>query len=197
MFNIENALKIEGWMRPTELQWLAEAAAKSQVIAEVGSWIGRSTRALADNTPGVVYAVDTWLGSDEPKHKALLAGKPMSKDADKPGDNWLFDQFCNNIGVKHLESPHKVRPYQGTSLAGADYLGAHYGFRFDLVFLDASHDYENVKKDIQAWQPLVKPGGVLCGHDFSSSWPGVVRAVRESFDYVKFMRDGSIWHVQL
>jgi predicted O-methyltransferase YrrM len=50
----------------------------------------------------------------------------------------------------------------------------------DFVFIDAGHSYEEVKKDIQAWLPKVKKGGVLAGHDYSKSFPGVVKAVRES-----------------
>lgn len=36
---------------------------------------------------------------------------------------------------------------------------------FGVVYIDASHIYSDVKVDIEAWWPLVKKGGYLCGHD--------------------------------
>eukprot|EP00933_Yihiella_yeosuensis_P082378 TRINITY_DN9622_c0_g1_i1.p1 TRINITY_DN9622_c0_g1~~TRINITY_DN9622_c0_g1_i1.p1 ORF type:complete len:421 (-),score=57.98 TRINITY_DN9622_c0_g1_i1:82-1344(-) len=47
----------------------------------------------------------------------------------------------------------------------------------DLVFLDGDHRLESVASDIQAWWPTVRPGGILAGHDFALSFPGVVEAV--------------------
>jgi predicted O-methyltransferase YrrM len=61
---------------------------------------------------------------------------------------------------------------------------AHLKDRLDYVFIDGGHAYENVLEDIACWQPLVRPGGILCGHDYAmeqdgSGWNGVARAVRE------------------
>lgn len=192
MTNIENALKIDGWMQPVELEWLATQAATRKVVIEVGSWMGRSTRAIADNLPegGVVYAVDTWLGSDEPNHKRLLAGKPLSPEATKVGDNWLLDQFGNNMGEAHFAEPlYRVRCVQKTSVEAAKYLHT----LADMIFLDASHDYENVLADIKAWQPLLAPGGLMCGHDFGGSFNGVQNAVRVFYPKARKVGAGSIW----
>jgi hypothetical protein len=43
------------------------------------------------------------------------------------------------------------------------------------------HDYENVKADILAWKPKVKPGGIMAGHDYGPHAPGVIKAVNEVF----------------
>lgn len=38
----------------------------------------------------------------------------------------------------------------------------------DFVYLDADHSYTAVQNDIEAWLPLIRPGGIICGHDFVS-----------------------------
>jgi predicted O-methyltransferase YrrM len=168
------AEKIEGWMGFEDLTFLAQQAQKHEHILEVGSWLGRSTRALADNTKGVVYAVDTWAGSDEPFQKEFLAGK--SKD-------WLFEEFKRNKGAN-------VLPVRMTSLEAAVALAE---LRFDMIFLDASHDYDNVKKDILAWKPLLVEGGLLCGHD---RYP-TAKAVDELLTGVKYVDGGIIWYTEI
>jgi hypothetical protein len=54
--------------------------------------------------------------------------------------------------------------------------------RLDFVFIDADHSYQGCKADIVAWAPRIKPGGLLCGHDYDNpDFPefGVKRAVDE------------------
>jgi ubiquinone/menaquinone biosynthesis C-methylase UbiE len=63
----------------------------------------------------------------------------------------------------------------------------------DFVFIDASHEYEDVKNDILAWLPKVKEGGFIGGHDYSSSWDGVVRAVDEIFNNSELVIDEYCW----
>lgn len=38
---------------------------------------------------------------------------------------------------------------------------------FNFVYIDGAHDLSSVKKDLEAWWPLVRPGGMLTGHDFN------------------------------
>lgn len=53
---------------------------------------------------------------------------------------------------------------------------------YDFVFIDADHSYAGCKADIEAWAKKVKPGGLLCGHDYENeAFPkfGVKQAVDE------------------
>ncbi len=181
MVNLTNALKIEGWMALTELTWLAEHAAPCKTVVEVGSWMGRSTRAMAESGAGTVHAIDTWQGSAE--HVDILKDKP---------EGWLMARF-----LKNMEGVQNVRAHQMTSLAAAEMWQK---ARFDMVFLDASHDYESVKADILAWRPLVAGGGLLCGHDYN--WTEVGKAVRELIPDVSSWcspgwDDASIWYTTI
>lgn len=73
---------------------------------------------------------------------------------------------------------------------------------FDVVYLDANHEYPHPLNDIRAWMPKVKPGGLLAGHDFDKdiekTW-GVERSVREVFGNAFSCTDESeywSWYVQ-
>jgi hypothetical protein len=50
-------------------------------------------------------------------------------------------------------------------------------FSLDFVYLDGDHSGANVLKEIVAWLPKVKVGGLLGGHDCFK--PGVLQAVTE------------------
>ena len=39
----------------------------------------------------------------------------------------------------------------------------------DFVYLDARHDFCAMMEDLEAYWPLVTPGGILAGHDYMSS----------------------------
>lgn len=39
---------------------------------------------------------------------------------------------------------------------------------FDLIYVDANHEYEQVKSDIINYLPLVKNGGFISGHDYGN-----------------------------
>ncbi len=51
----------------------------------------------------------------------------------------------------------------------------------DFLFIDANHTYEYVSRDIAAYLPKMKKGGIIAGHDYNMSHPGVIQAVNEAF----------------
>jgi len=62
----------------------------------------------------------------------------------------------------------------------------------DFVFIDAQHDYESVKRDINSWLPKIRLGGLICGHDYEPNFPGVIQAVDEKFKR-KFTGKNATW----
>ncbi len=66
----------------------------------------------------------------------------------------------------------------------------------DLCFTDANHQYDFISKDIAAYLPKMKKGGVISGHDYDD--PGVERAVKEAFgDNFTHNPDQNIWYVEV
>ncbi len=49
----------------------------------------------------------------------------------------------------------------------------------DFIYIDANHQYEYVRQDIENWYYKIKLDGWICGHDYTPLCPGVIRAVNE------------------
>ena len=180
---LDKALVIPGWMAFDELSWLAEQATKCYTIVEFGSFHGRSTRALADNTPGKVIAVDPWNGDyyEDAGNKLELV------------DTFVYPLFKHNL-EDHIESG-KVVPIRGFS-----HNFKYFGNKVDMVFIDGDHRYKQVVRDIHKAKELLKDGGILCGHDYSSSsdftWFGVKKAVDEIFGIDNIEVINTIWNAK-
>jgi hypothetical protein len=146
-------------------------------FVEVGSWKGKSSAFMAveianSNKEIDFYCVDTWEGSVEHQEYGELSE--------------LYNIFIENMRpVEPYYFPLKISSLSAVSKFRDKSL--------DFVFIDASHEYEDVKNDILAWIPKVKSGGILAGHDYyvgDVDWcPGVKQAVNEIFGNVEFSED--------
>jgi hypothetical protein len=110
------------------------------------------------------YAIDTWDGSKE------------NKDFNSPHFTHNLDQLYeiylkNVLSVQYYIKNIKADSAQSASLFADKSV--------DIAFIDACHEYECVYKDILAWLPKIKSGGILSGHDYNHGWPGVDQAVHE------------------
>jgi predicted O-methyltransferase YrrM len=154
---VKRACGIRGWMTISELSWLEEQASGKNVVIEIGSWRGRSSVALASARS--LVCIDTFI--DQPQETGS-------------GED-ILDDFLAAIDT---DSDH-VFPIRG-DVSDAEFVESiehDYGGEADIVFIDASHDEASVRRDIKTAMKLVKPGGIVCGHDYSPAWPGVVAAV--------------------
>lgn len=69
----------------------------------------------------------------------------------------------------------------------------------DFVYIDAAHDYDNVKIDINAWAPKVRVGGIISGDDayeFPSGKGGVLRAATEYASQHHFNLKFTDWDIE-
>lgn len=172
-------------MTDQELTWLAEAAAKSHCIAEIGSWRGRSARVMADHTPGVIFCIDPWDDTSIGYPGWWTAQESPEKYKQK---DWVWQEFQSHVG-NYIGT--KILPLRMFSTQGAA-LCRHHMLTFDMIFIDATHNYEHVREDILLWRPLLKPGGIFAGHDFNEpTCPEVAPAVLSLIPQVNVT--GTIW----
>lgn len=187
---IELACHIDGWMDTDEMEWLhrrAHGLPDGGQWVEVGCWKGRSflPTALGMRRGQTIYAVDTFLGD------AQCATHWEAREV----PDWIFNHF--KVAVSAIESltdsPPRIQIYRQSSLAIAKMFTT-CGNRIDGVFIDASHYYPAITSDINAWLPLVKSGGVICGHD--STYPDVRRAIDELLPAWK-QGPKTIWYAEV
>lgn len=77
--------------------------------------------------------------------------------------------------VSRLERVEFLQGYSDACAARVD------DASIDLVFLDADHSAAWVARDLDAWVPKVKPGGVIAGHDYGSHRHPDVRVVVDRY----------------
>lgn len=143
---------------------------KQMVIAEVGVAYGEFSREIIDvANPSKFYAIDYYQGEEFWGRNTFEKNKLSHED-------YIKQQFNKEIeqGIFYTK--------KGLSW---DVLNTFSDNFFDYVYLDAGHDYESVKKDIEVLLKKVKNGGVIQFNDYIiydwvSKLPyGVVKAVDE------------------
>ena len=156
----------ETWFNYPELyKKMVEKFPSGSKFVEIGSWKGMSSAYMAVEIANSgknidFYCVDTWEGSVEHEQYGI-------------DTSTLYDTFLDNMSplqkyykAIRAKSLQAVKQFEDKSL--------------DFIFIDASHEYQDVKEDIIAWIPKLKEGGVISGHDYlNPDFPGVEQAVKE------------------
>lgn len=149
------------------------------LAVEVGAWKGGTSVVFAEamrraNPEACLVCVDTWLGSIEHfvnPPSAQWDLRPMMEH----GFPRLFEYWMTTILDSGVDDV--VVPLANTSTTAAKWFACT-DLRPGFVFIDAGHDEDDVTTDINAWWPLLAPGGVMAGDDWSPMWPGVEAAVK-------------------
>lgn len=122
-------------------------------VVEVGAFRGVTSAWLASNTRRRVFAVDPYIGY-----------------GGSAGDLAAFQAATRgfaNLAHLRVTSGEGSRTWSGPPIS--------------LLFIDAVHDYVNVRFDIAAWSRLMAPGGLIAAHDTDNAmFAGTRRAVFEA-----------------
>lgn len=177
---------IEGWFcegNANALGRLLDRVPNGGIVVELGCAVGRSTVFIGHHVAGrriSVISIDNFKGSNDQEEES-------SKIHRQPNRDTLFE-FTHNIHRAGIGMWHTL--IVGDTAASAS--------RFvnevaDFVFIDASHDADSVRRDIQAWMPKLKRGGIMCGHDATTT-PG--HTAKKIFEQGYQEEDGIWWTVR-
>jgi len=147
------------------------------LIIEVGTWKGGSALEMAAQLDRLglgkskILCVDTWLGalemwgdhSDKERYGALEL---------KHGYPQVYYQFLAN--VCHKQATARIIPFPLPSITAAQWLSMR-SVRAELIYLDGSHEEEDVYADLSDYWDLLAAPGILFGDDYD--WTGVKMAV--------------------
>jgi len=147
------------------LYTLAQSGFGTGAVVEIGSWKGKSTIWLAKGSKSAgrekVFAIDPHTGSLE--HRREFGNRINTESV-----------FRRNIERARVQD--WVIPLVMTSSDAA--VGWKKPVR--LLWIDGSHEYEDVKKDFVLWEPHLVYGGTIALHDcFDPRFTGPRRIVKE------------------
>jgi hypothetical protein len=150
---------------------------RPRVVIEVGTWKGATAIRLASflkqqGVDAVVICVDTWLGSVE-HWEGSIPGWDIRPHL-RHGYPALYYQFLAN--VLHSGCEDLIVPVPNTSANAACWLRRQ-GVTADLVYIDGSHEEDDVYRDLCNYWRLLRPAGALVGDDWHAYWFGVICAV--------------------
>lgn len=140
---------------------------KNLKIAELGVFRGDFSKILLDTLqPEELFLVDIFPS-------VMCSG-------DKDGNNMLYENL-EEYYPKLLETYKDNKNVKIVKSTTQDFLTSLPDNFLDIVYIDADHSYEGVKRDLELSLKKVKPDGIIAGHDYlyMRENDGVSRAVDE------------------
>ena len=181
-------LDIPGWMREPDLKVISKLASlvpENGSILEVGSFVGRSTFALAENKPAGVdlHVVDTFeINNLYPSDLTTSVNIDGSKELLDSIQSIAKDSGSWLESFKYCLTPRIVEQLTINVSSSKNYIVPK---EFDMVFIDASHSFDDVIYDIRKYSSNKT---LLVGDDFGVKAPGVATAISAIRDYRSALR---------
>ena len=144
-------------------------------IVEIGVWKGASTIAMASilksrATDGVIFAVDTFLGSHEHHANPVF----LNQIGLNNGRLTMLDTFISNIRQLSLDDLIYTVSLDSVSASKVFFES---GTKVDFLHLDGGHSYLNVIVDLISWWQNFSTNAILIADDYTDDWPEVKNAI--------------------
>jgi len=199
LVNKEEATGVEKvYSREDFLNKLSSKLPKTPVCVEIGVLTGDFSELILEKlNPEKLYLIDPWeigfdKNSDQKFYTESLPNVPTAYSTQNDLDI-VKDKFSQEIKRERVILK-KGFSYDEVQSFPDDY--------FDFVYIDSCHLYESVKADLEDYFPKLKPGGLICGHDyFDFDNFGVILAVDEfvkdnDCDFILLNQNGFDWALQ-
>lgn len=171
---------MQGWQSDSTVfhQIIEETKHLNKDACEVGTWKGASAINFANYCRKIglkttLHCVDSFLGAQEMWDQ--LKHTPERNLFLKNGFPQIYYIFLSNVIHNSLQD--YILPFPNTSLIASRYFKNN-GYEFGSVYIDASHQYDDVLHDLNAYWDLVVDGGIMFGDDYNH-WQDVKLAVNE------------------
>ncbi len=99
------------------------------------------------------HLVDLWAQQENYKDHANV-------------DNVVHDRFFQETKAKLQIFGDKIEIHRMLSTEAAKFFEKE---SIDFIYVDARHDYCGVKEDLEHYWPILKPGGIMAGHDYNEN----------------------------
>ena len=180
-------LKIPGQMSEVELRAIEEISKtvpRDGIVVEVGSLFGLSsfTWSTSVNPSAKVYCIDPWVR--EPWIIDLVETQILHCPT------FSFEAFSHfTAGLKN------ITPIKGYSPEVVQ----DWSVPIDVYFDDAMHHNPILRTNLRFWLDKIKPGGVICGHDYCEQWPDVIKEAKHIARElgVEIRVVGTVWAIQI
>jgi predicted O-methyltransferase YrrM len=151
---------------------------KEMRMVEIGSYAGESTTIFANH------------------FKEVIAIDPFLNDYD-PNDITCYHKDFNDVHKIFLKNTEKFNNIKLIKMTSDDAINQLLDEKFDFVYIDGIHTYEQVNKDIKNYKQIINRGGFIGGHDYHPVWEGVVRSIHENLGHPDKTFQDTSWLIKI
>lgn len=132
---------------------------------EVGVAAGDYSSIFLQHWPGQYVMVDSWCHIDG--YDDVMNGSDAEHEERYRKALSIAKDYAERCSIYRMDSVRAAGKFKDGSL--------------DFVYIDGDHSFEGCRRDLEAWWPKVRAGGVIAGHDYYDKPPFRVRSALCSF----------------